>query len=58
MVTRERDHLRSCSRVQAISEGAAQVDPAVKAPKVRKARVQKQAKERPAPFGEERVVKV
>ena len=58
VVTRERDHLRSCSRVQAISEGAAQVDPAVKAPKVRKAHVQKQAKERPAPFGEERVVKV
>jgi hypothetical protein len=57
VVTRERDHLRSCSRVQAISEEAAQVDPAVKgptvrkAPAVRKAPVQKPAKKRPAPFG-------
>ena len=57
VVTRERDHLRSCSRVQAISEGAAQVNPAVKrptvrkAPAVRKVPVQKPAKKRPAPFG-------
>ena len=64
VVTRERDHLRSCSRGQAVSEEAAQVDPAVKGPTVRKAPavrkvpVQKQAKKRPTPFGEERVVKV
>ena len=54
VVTRERDDLRSCSLVQAISEGAAQVprEPAaVKKLVVRKTAVQKPAKKRPAPFG-------
>ena len=53
VVTRERDDLRSCSLVQAISEGAAQVprEPAaVKKLAVRKTAVQKPAKKRPAPF--------